>query len=116
MRYLDADTRVLEWSSEEFFIPYFDPSSGRARRYFPDFWARIKDKTIVFEIKPYKQTIPPILPKKGINVPKKGRIIKEAMTYMTNDAKWKAAIKYCEERKWEFKILTEKELAFPQYK
>ena len=29
---------------------------------------------------------------------------------MVNEAKWKAAQKFCEKRNWEFVILTEKEL------
>ena len=29
---------------------------------------------------------------------------------MINDAKWKQAIKYCEERNWEWRIITEKEI------
>jgi hypothetical protein len=31
-------------------------------------------------------------------------------TYAVNQAKWKAASEYCEDRKIEFKIITEKEL------
>jgi hypothetical protein len=32
------------------------------------------------------------------------------MTWGVNEAKWKAATAYCEERGWKFKIFTEKEL------
>jgi hypothetical protein len=32
------------------------------------------------------------------------------VTYAVNDAKWRAATEYCKDRKWQFKILTEKEL------
>ena len=112
MRYLDADKRVLEWSSEEFFIPYKDPSSGRVRRYFPDFLAKTKEKTVIFEIKPYKQTLQPLKE----NYKTENRFIKETLTYMTNNAKWAAATVYCAERKWEFKIMTEYQLGLPQYK
>jgi hypothetical protein len=30
--------------------------------------------------------------------------------YAKNQAKWKAAIDFCEDRKWQFKILTEDDL------
>ena len=32
------------------------------------------------------------------------------MTYATNAAKWEAAIEYCDDRKWKFKLITEREL------
>ena len=112
MRYLDADKRVLEWSSEEFFIPYKDPSSNRVRRYFPDFKARTNEKTVIFEIKPYKQTLQPLKE----NYKTENKFIKDILTYATNNAKWKAAVAYCDERKWEFKVMTEYQLGLPQYK
>ena len=36
MTYLDAHPDVLEWSSEEFCIPYVSPIDGRIHRYFPE--------------------------------------------------------------------------------
>ena len=41
---------------------------------------------------------------------KSKRYLNEAKTYMINDAKWKQAVKYCEERNWEWRIITEKEI------
>ena len=38
------------------------------------------------------------------------RYLNEVKTYGVNTAKWKAAVEFCEDRKWEFKIMTEKEL------
>jgi hypothetical protein len=38
------------------------------------------------------------------------RYINEVMTYGFNSAKWKAAEEFCSDRKWQFKIMTEKEL------
>ena len=64
MRYCDRNDNIIEWGSEEFFIPYFDPTTRKVRRYFPDFIMKVKDnqgrtKTYVVEVKPQKQTIPP---------------------------------------------------------
>lgn len=109
MMQLDENSSVLEWQSEEFYIPYFDPSANRMRRYFPDFWLRAKTpeggiKTIIIEVKPKSQITPP-KPSKN-----KQRYITEVMTWGTNTAKWEAAKKYCANRGWEFKIITEADL------
>ena len=34
----------------------------------------------------------------------------EMKTWSVNQAKWKAAIEWCEDRKYEFKLITENEL------
>ena len=63
MEYLDTHPQVIEWASEEFAIPYFDPTVGYARRYFPDFLVKIREakgvRTVVIEVKPESQTRPP---------------------------------------------------------
>jgi hypothetical protein len=51
-----------------------------------------------------KQTIKPI-PKKN-----KRAYLNECITYETNRCKWKAASLFCEDKNWEFKILTEENL------
>jgi hypothetical protein len=111
MRYCDRNPSVLEWGSEEFFIPYLDPTTNKVRRYFPDFFIKVKTskgeiKRYIIEVKPKRQTIPPQqTPKK-----RKKTFINEVMTYEKNIAKWKAAKEFCEDRKLEFKIITEDEL------
>lgn len=109
MRRLDIDPRVSEWGSETIYITYFDPSAGRQRRYFPDFKAVMNGKTFVFEVKPFKQTLPPENKKRR----RRKTVLQEAATYITNTAKWDAARKYCATRGWTFKILTEHELRIP---
>ena len=108
-RWCDLNESILEWGSEEFFIPYRAPD-GKVRRYFPDFIMKVKEsngqvKTYVIEVKPLKQTKPP---------KKKKRITKsyiyECTTYAVNQAKWKAADEWCKDHKIEFKIITEKEV------
>ena len=58
-----------------------------------------KIKTYVIEVKPHKQTKPPS--KKNLY---------EMKTYAVNQAKWKAAKEFCDDRRIEFKIITENEL------
>ena len=109
-KYLDDNPNVLEWSSEEYIIPYKSPVDGKFHRYFPDIWARMqgvdgRTKTYLIEIKPETQSIEPKVQKK---ITKK--YITEVCTYAINQAKWKAAKEYCLDRNWEFKVLTEKDL------
>jgi len=62
-------------------------------------------KTYVVEVKPKKQTIEP---KKRSRVTKS--YIYECKTYAVNQAKWKAAKEFCDDRLINFKIITENEL------
>ncbi len=109
MRWCDRNQNIIEWGSEEFFIPYRAPD-GKVRRYYPDFIIKVKEntgqiKTYVIEVKPLKQTKPP-KPKKKVTK----SYIYECKTYAMNQAKWKAADEWCKDKRIEFKIITEREL------
>ena len=111
MNYCDLNENILEWASEEFWIPYLDPTTNRVRRYFPDFFIKYKDKDSnirrsVIEVKPMRETLEP----KATKGKSRKTMINESMTYVKNQAKWKAAKEFCADRKLEFKIMTEKEL------
>jgi hypothetical protein len=106
----DLNKNILEWGSEEFSIPYYNPTKGKVCRYFPDFIIKIKEnsgmiKTYVVEVKPKKQTVPP-KPKSRITK----SYLYEAQTYAVNQAKWKAAEEWCKDRMLNFMIITENEL------
>ena len=110
MVYCDKNDNILELASEEFSIPYRSPIDNRVHRYFPDFYMKVKErggkvKRYVIEVKPAKQTKPPVKPKRQT----KG-YIREAYEYAKNQAKWKMAREFCADRQWEFKVVTEKEL------
>lgn len=106
MQFLDTRDEIVQWASEEFIIPYRSPVDSRIHRYYPDFWVKKEDGTvIVIEVKPAIQTKEP---KKPSRVTKK--YINEVMTYGVNQAKWKAAREFCADRKWQFQIFTETEL------
>lgn len=110
MRYLDNHPKVIEWASEEFFIPYLHPVDKKVHRYFPDFWvkkedAKGKEEILIIEVKPFKQTIKPTQGKK-----KSTTFINEAITFAINEAKWSAAEEFCKDRKWKFLKITEHEL------
>ena len=110
MVYCDKNQNILEWASEEIAIPYRSPIDNRVHRYFPDFYMKVKEtngkiKNYVIEVKPAKQTSPPVKPKRQT----KG-YIREAYEYAKNQAKWKMAKEFCADRQWVFKVVTEKEL------
>lgn len=107
MRKFDSSDSVVQWASEELAIPYYDPVKRRPRRYFPDFLVRKKDgKTLMVEVKPAKQSAPPVH-RKG---KKRQAIINEELTWANNKAKWEAARQYCARNGWEFVVLTENDI------
>ena len=112
MKWCDGNKNVIEWGSEEIVIPYRSPIDNKMHRYFPDFYVKVNTKErivrkYIIEIKPLKQTKPPIKPKRT-RVPE--RFLAESITYQVNEAKWKAAIEFCNDNRCHFRILTEKEL------
>jgi len=115
MKYLDGHPSVLAWQSEETVIPYISPIDNRAHRYFVDFCATLKtktgEKTCLIEIKPAKQCEPPTKPKRK-TVKATNRYIREAATYVVNQAKWNQAKRVCAVQGWEFVVITDKQLRF----
>ncbi len=110
MVYCDTNTNILEWGSEEIALPYRSPIDNKIHRYFPDFYIKVREssgqiKKYIIEIKPKKQTIEPKVQKKRT----KGYIY-EVVEYAKNQAKWKAAKEFCEDRQWTFRVLTEEDL------
>lgn len=106
--FLDLNPNVLKWSSEEIIIPYFNPVKQKMSRYYPDFFVTFVNssgKVIneLIEIKPHNQT-------KAPRTRKGKHHIYENLTYAINCAKWEAASKYCTERGWNFRIITQKSL------
>lgn len=109
-RWCDSNTNVLRWSSESVIVPYVSPIDGRIHRYHVDGVVKLAGKegpkNYLIEIKPYKQTIPPM----KSNRKKKSTVLYESATYAVNRAKWDAARQYAKHKNMEFLILTEKEL------
>jgi len=110
MKQLDDNPNILEWNSEEVVIPYRSPIDNRIHRYFPDFLVKAKTKdgqikTMLLEVKPKAQTKEPVRQKKITQ-----RYITEVATWGKNQAKWEAALEYCNDRGWEFKLITEDDL------
>lgn len=110
MQWCDRSPNILKYGSEEFCIPYYNPIKQRICRYFPDFIIEVlesngRTEKYVIEIKPKKQTIPPVQGKK-----KTKTYINEVNTYAVNQSKWKSIQEWCEDRMIKFRIITEQEL------
>ena len=110
MKWCDGNPNILEWWSEELAIPYYDPVQKKWRRYFPDFWMKVKEKngkveSYLVEVKPKRQVEGPKPQKR-----KTKKYLREVFDYATNQAKWQAAQEYCNDRLWKFMLVTEREL------
>ena len=89
MQYLDSNSNVRSWSYEKLIIEYIsNKSSGKIRKYYPDFLVEMQDSTkLVVEIK-QKRKLDSLIVKKKIQ----------------------AAEQWCSLNKATFLILTELEL------
>jgi len=106
----DSNPSIVKWCSEEIIIPYRCPTDNRVHRYFPDAKIQVRDKdgklhVYIVEIKPYKQTKPPVKRRQT-----QQQYLNEVMTWGKNTAKWKATEEYCKDRGYKFKLITEREL------
>ena len=104
MLYCDKVNAVLEWSSEEYAIPYWSPVDSKIHKYYPDFYIKYIDLRgdavdKIIEIKPKAQTIKP-----------REKFWRMYKTYQINEAKWNSAIEFCTENNMQFQILTEDHL------
>lgn len=107
----DNNPNVIRWGAETVIVPYYSSVKGRKARYIVDFYLEYRDKQgnikkALCEIKPSSQCRAP----STSNRKKRSTLIEEQTTWITNNEKWKAAESYANERGWEFKILTEKEI------
>lgn len=110
MNWCDNNPAIINWSSEETVVPYICGTDNRPHRYFLDFKIKVKSKdgsikTYLVEVKPFAQTQPP-----KYNGKQTKRYLNESMTFIKNQSKWKYAEKYCKDRGWYFRIITEKDL------
>ena len=116
MVYCDMNEKVLEWGSEEVVIPYVSPWDNRIHRYFPDFYMKVRQadgstKKFIIEVKPKSQCKQPVKnPKRRTT-----KWFNEVKTFAINQAKWKSAREFCEDKGMEFKIFTEDHIN-PKYK
>lgn len=94
--WLESSKKVKQWASECFYIPYIF-IDGTTHKYYPDYFIEMEDGSkMVVEIKPYNQTQKPL-----------NENCWAAKEYTKNKCKWNAAIEFCKNKGYQFKILTE---------
>ena len=98
-RRMDDNPDIIEWNSEEVVIPYLCETDKRMHRYFVDIYFKHSNGSVyLVEIKPKAQTQPPKVRRRS------RKAITEALTYIKNQSKWKAAEEYCGNKGWHFVI------------
>lgn len=112
--FCDTEKAVERWSSEEVIIPYTCPVTGKSRRYFMDLWIQVKQPSgsvqeFLVEVKPKSQTMEPV---KGRGKNAEKRYQEAVVEYLTNQAKWEAARRWCDKKGMRFLLWTEDEI-FP---
>lgn len=118
-RFCDIEPAILEWSSEAIVIPYLSPIDNKVHNYITDAVIKMKTKEgvkrFLVEVKPYKQTLKPVMRlNKKTSKPCKSSIY-EQLTFLRNQAKWDAAKKWCKKHDMEFTIITEHHLNIKKY-
>jgi hypothetical protein len=105
MVWCDNHPAVVAWTSE-YPIPYYSQVDGRMRRYFVDFFVKIRgqdgrEKTLMVEVKPEEQTKAPIRPRRS-DPKRMQRYLAECETYQVNSDKWEAAREFAKKKGFEF--------------
>jgi len=102
---MELNPNVESWSSEEFCIPYvlMEKVNGKfvpvRHNYYPDFGVKLKTgEKYIIEIKPINQS------------PKTINEIKRNPVMTKNAAKWKAALNWCKQNGYIFKVVNEENL------
>ena len=105
-RWCENNPKVRAWSSEEIVVPYKCKVDNKLHRYFVDLYVEMNNgQTILVEIKPKKETLPPKQPKR-----KTKKFLNEVITFSKNQDKWEAADQYARHKGWKFQVGTEETL------
>ena len=103
--FCDGNPYVVRWASEEISIPYYNPVKNKMANYYPDVYMEV--------LKP-GETVPKkwlveIKPNKDFKLTKKSTTYDKLMMVI-NEAKWKAAVAFCQQHDIEFKVISDNNL------
>lgn len=138
-RWCDDNANVKKWGIEVAKIEYRDPgnlnfdeikrlnlnpndpSLWPVRNYFIDFYIEFEENEdddptntsnkVLVEVKPKSQTLRPVPPSSAAKLKEQKAFVNECRTYLTNNAKWKAAKQWADEHGMKFVIWTEDTLS-----
>jgi len=107
MTFCDSNDHIIYWASESIRIPYRHPLTGKPTNYIPDFFVMYENKfgkkiAEVVEIKPKKQSL----------IESKTASARDRMIVAINHAKWAAAMAYCKQQGYAFRVITEDDLFY----
>ena len=107
MTFCDNNKHVIYWASEALRIHYRHPLTGKMTQYVPDFFVVYENKygqqkAEVVEIKPKKQSL----------IESRVANAKDRMVVAINHAKWGAAMAYCKQQGYTFRVVTEDDLFY----
>lgn len=107
MQFCDKNDAVLKWASEAIMIPYRNPLTGKQANYIPDFFLVYQNKhgqqiAEVVEIKPKKQSL----------IESRVASARDRAVVAVNHAKWQAAMAYCKQSGFKFRVVTEDDLFY----
>lgn len=107
MTFCDNNNNVIYWASEAIRVPYKHPLTGKITNYIPDFFVLYENKygqkiAEVVEIKPKKQSL----------IESKVASLKDRAIVAINHAKWQAAMAYCKNQGYIFRVITEDDLFY----
>lgn len=111
MMFCDNHDGVIYWASEAMSIPYKNPFTGKITNYVPDFFVMYEDKygrkkAEIVEIKPKKQSL----------IESRVASAKDRAIVALNHAKWGAAMAYCKQQGYTFRVITEDDLFYKSRK
>ena len=113
-KWFDLNQNVLKWASEPLAIEYLYEVDGKFHKYWPDFYAEIKDVNgtvtkYILEVKPKKKLSLPKKPKKK-SAKAEERYLNQVKEYLMIKNKKDAAEKFCSRQGFVFLFLTEEQI------
>lgn len=107
MTFCDTHKNVLYWASEALRIPYKHPVTGKITNYVPDFFVVYENRygkkiAEVVEIKPKKESL----------IESRVASVRDRLVVAINHAKWAAAMAYCKQQGYTFRVITEDDLFY----
>ena len=107
MQFCDNNENIIQWASEPLRIPYRNPLTGKNTNYVPDFLIVYQNKygqqiAEMVEIKPKKQSL----------IESKVASARDRAVVAVNHAKWGAAMAYCKQHGYTFRVVTENDLFY----
>jgi hypothetical protein len=111
LKWLDASPTIVAYSSEPIGINYYNPLDKRGHVYYVDFFMITRDSNgneqrFLIEVKPDKYTKPPAAPDR-MTSKQTANYVYAAKQYIINQAKFKAAKEFANQRGMKFGIITE---------